>query len=38
MISTLWQEFVGGGAIGRLPDGTLYGVGDSSLLCGAQRT
>ena len=38
VISTLWQEFVGGGGIGKPPDGALYGVGDSSLLCGAHRT
>lgn len=38
MINILWQEFVGGGGIGRPRDGALHGAGGSSLLCGAQRT
>ena len=38
VVSTPWQELVGGGGIGRPPDGTLYGAKDSSPLCGAQRT
>jgi len=38
VINILWQEFVKGGGIGKPLDDTLYGVGDSSLLCGAQKT
>jgi len=38
VINILWQEFVRGGGIGRPPDNALYGAGDFSLLCGAQRT
>jgi len=32
-ISILWQEFVGGGGIGRPPHSALYGARDSSHLC-----
>ena len=38
VVNIPWQELVGGGGIGRPPDGTLYGAKDSSPLCGAQRT
>ena len=38
VVNTPWQELVGGGGIGRPPDGTLYGAKDSSLMCGSQRT
>ena len=38
MINILWKEFDRGGSIGRPPDSALYGVGDSSHLCGTRRS
>lgn len=38
MINVPWEEFVKGGGIGRLPDSSLYGVGNSSHLCRAPRS
>jgi len=37
-IIILWREFIRGGGTDRPPNSALYGVGDSSHLCGAQRT
>lgn len=36
VINILWQEFIGGGGIGRPPDSDLYGARDSSILCGVS--
>lgn len=38
VINILRQEFVGGGGISRPSDNALYGTGDYSPLCGAQRS
>lgn len=38
VINILSQEFVGGGGLGRPPDGALHGAEGSSLLGRAQRT